>query len=997
MRRQNIFQRGGDKPLSVNANTINLFADPQMEKYMNPIYGLVLCESGFVPNLFHLKLSGIISDPYLEKCANIVGSSCTREGKSTIIRPTNDIMNKVSLVELGRYIAIKYVNMVKGSVDYKISSESSENSKVSSEPSEDTNEYRMDTTNMIAYLNEYKTKYVFGKKFNKITQTQSENIKTCISKLNKKIPIIENDIFAFHIILFCVWWKADTNRGFDDYYRGIEDIFNIVNPYFEKPEQFVFDFSARTRTSASASAHAYASASASASKTFEQLVLNITAVNFKIYNQEQSKHFCEGINYTTYPDCGETVARNIINILCFNGTNFDIGLLQEKGATDELIAYYTVFGNFALQSKTEPSNIFGMQLNARNAWSKLIIDHAQTNLKFKETCHRGSAPSYGYDLLSGLTDGHKPNLLQLLNNLMRDVKTWEDLINDETIIDVDTHKMGHNGIGDIIIKHNSKQDFIVHLLNGHYYVELPIRKEKIDYSHITNSRQRAVIHVLLKKNITKKNYMHIDFSSELLTKEFSSTDDAILKLGLFELSLTSKYDNDTRRRMAIDVDNAPFFNMFATRYGNNEAINKYEFLTRTDFEFVRDLPALKVLKIRDGSFDKSITTIDLSPLQQIEEIGDYFCYNCENLETVNFYDSKDSYLKNLKKVGDFFFGMCDELTEVDLSSLKKLSVIGNHFFAECQNLDTIQFNPAATITSVGHNFLYKNPNLKSVDLRFLENIIFIDTFFLSSCASLTEIIFPKNFRNVMQIENHFMSECENLEHIDLSCFKHLSTIGDDFFAECQQLKTITFNPAAPITSVGHDFLKKCRGIEHIDLRCFKNITEIKSFFMMDCTGIITVQFPDTFVNVTTIGMYFMGNTRNLKQIDLSCFSNVKQIANHFLVASGIEEVSIDFSKLEKIGGDFMLDCSELKTIDLSSLTSIVEVGDYFMHNCSKLREIKLPPDLRLNTEDLINLGLAVDHANQRNAKKMRTEGGSKRRRTTRKIKKNAKKHTRKHR
>ena len=98
MRRQNIFQRGGDKPLSVNANTINLFADPQMEKYMNPIYGLVLCESGFVPNLFHLKLSGIISDPYLEKCANIVGSSCTREGKSTIIRPTNHIMNKVSLV-----------------------------------------------------------------------------------------------------------------------------------------------------------------------------------------------------------------------------------------------------------------------------------------------------------------------------------------------------------------------------------------------------------------------------------------------------------------------------------------------------------------------------------------------------------------------------------------------------------------------------------------------------------------------------------------------------------------------------------------------------------------------------------------------------------------------------------------------------------------------------------------------------------------------------------
>ena len=47
-------QIGGDKPVIMLNKQINRFSDPNMEKYLNPIYGLYMCESGFITNTFFL-------------------------------------------------------------------------------------------------------------------------------------------------------------------------------------------------------------------------------------------------------------------------------------------------------------------------------------------------------------------------------------------------------------------------------------------------------------------------------------------------------------------------------------------------------------------------------------------------------------------------------------------------------------------------------------------------------------------------------------------------------------------------------------------------------------------------------------------------------------------------------------------------------------------------------------------------------------------------------
>ena len=47
-------QFGGDKAFIKNIDAINLFIDEKMERYLNPIYGMILCYAGFIPNNFYL-------------------------------------------------------------------------------------------------------------------------------------------------------------------------------------------------------------------------------------------------------------------------------------------------------------------------------------------------------------------------------------------------------------------------------------------------------------------------------------------------------------------------------------------------------------------------------------------------------------------------------------------------------------------------------------------------------------------------------------------------------------------------------------------------------------------------------------------------------------------------------------------------------------------------------------------------------------------------------
>ena len=97
-------QSGGDLPIINDIDSINLFTDPEMEKYMNPIHGFVLCNKGTIPNNYWLYKDGFINTPMgilIKKvCRDIPGN----------IQPTKYLMD-LEPIDFGRYIALKYINM----------------------------------------------------------------------------------------------------------------------------------------------------------------------------------------------------------------------------------------------------------------------------------------------------------------------------------------------------------------------------------------------------------------------------------------------------------------------------------------------------------------------------------------------------------------------------------------------------------------------------------------------------------------------------------------------------------------------------------------------------------------------------------------------------------------------------------------------------------------------------------------------------------------------
>ncbi len=117
-------QTGGAKLIIKNINIINQFTDPNMEQYLNPIYGLYMCESGEVENLFLLynkfysksetkknrysfiNLPDILSDTMINACR----INITRI--STFIPPSIRVTSNISKLDpliIGQYIALFYI------------------------------------------------------------------------------------------------------------------------------------------------------------------------------------------------------------------------------------------------------------------------------------------------------------------------------------------------------------------------------------------------------------------------------------------------------------------------------------------------------------------------------------------------------------------------------------------------------------------------------------------------------------------------------------------------------------------------------------------------------------------------------------------------------------------------------------------------------------------------------------------------------------------------
>lgn len=851
--------KGGRKPRKVDPNTINRFSDNEIARYLNPIYGVILSNNGTLKNNFFLALSGFVdkNDPKIKMIMNV----CKRNPSSLNVMPTNAMLyggaygskkiDPITPTDIGRHIAIKYINF---KLEKKLFIQS-------------TLETNVFVINPVIINNTNKGTLDF--------------LKNQINTLNRFIPFDNYDIFSFNLLLYCLWWVANDPAGIDAYYTGVQQIFDMVNGLGLSQTNF--------QIGEGPSDH-----------NFENDVFKMIppeSIQFITYNEEYSRDFCTN-REAKFPDCGETVARNIINLLCFDTSNkqFDVSLLEKKGAIPALITYYRVFNNFDLQNTGE-QNIYGINLNSRDAWSKLIIDNAQENINFREQCSN-ETQNYSFNMKSGKTiDRNKSNLLQLIHNLLPGINNWTDLINRTNITDVEVDLNPNTHFGTIVIDANphtitgEEEDegdededikFIVNLDDSHYSIErLNDRREKdifkqtlltflsspYYFSTVDDElayKSKYIITLLgevIQRRIelvTIDNYLEINIDIFLLVELLKAKQS--FYLDLFKLSLTDIYTIDYRWLIEIDTYKNPgLFNLICENFGNNEKMNEYTYEYYNNFDFVNQIPSLTHLNsvaIDDIPLSnvKDFLNINLNPLRKLETIGHEFLkITCRELRYDRMLPEIDlTPLTNIKSIGNSFMNGCNLFKAIRTPRFEALETIGFSFLSEIKlPVQKVFDNKGKVIDKIQNIELTLDmPVLKKIDSGFIElsninkitlnmpMLIIVGNQFLYNISNLTNPIL--NMPSLETIGDNFLSK-NNFDVINLN-FPALETIGIDFL-RINYLHVINLNfPKLKVLTNG--FMSNSSQIMKINLSKLISLTRIEDEIMNDCYKLHTIIVPN---------------------------------------------------------------------------------------------------------------------------------------------------------
>ena len=860
---------GGDLPYIADINKINLFTEPEMEKLLNPIYGYIMYACGYIYNLYYLFNAKLIeTDSPLSNKGRIINKMC-KESDGTI-RPTNIIM-KLKPIDFGRFIAIKYLNS------------------------------KHNFTN----ITKKGTEHIFTNKKKEYEQNMQQKLEEYIKNFDYYIKVYtEHNEEYFHLILYCFWWNCNDDNGIKQYYEGINEVIQIFNDNFDLDKYEIININYVPDK-----------------YEFENLVFQLLKEDFIIYNQESAKNFCFSF-HGEYADCGETTSRNLINVLCYNGIQFDVKLLHKildskNKKNPKLIEYYKKFNTFISQKSKSVTNIYENELNARDAWSYLIIKHAQEKIKFIKTCSDISGNTIRFEITSGMAEeGNKSNFLQLISNLIG-IEKWEDLKNDQITNIEYIEDNTINGIGNIQLYHETLGNIIIHCQQSHYYMEIKKEYKKIESDTLAFCDEQKNKINILKKIVDVNNYLKIDYSSELLEQHFNGTElSDNIKIWLLKLSMTKKYDDDLRRRLKVDVD-TELFNTSLNLLNNSEHVNVYKFECK-NFDFIKRLPNLKNLNI--NFTDKTITQIVLSDLPNITIIGENFMYDCTSLTEINL-----SGLTNLTTIREKFMSGCTSLIKINLSGLTNLTTIGNIFMSFCTSLTEINLSGLTNLTTIRANFMSNCISLTKINLSGLTNLTTIGEYFMYNCTSLTEIDLS-GLTKLTTIRENFMSACTSLTKINLSGLTNLTTIGENFMSACTSLTKINLSGLTKLTTIGEDFMSNCTSLTEIDLSGLTKLTTIGEDFMSNCTSLTEIDLSGL-TKLTTIPKNFMYDCTRLTEIDLS-----------------------GLTKLTSIGENFMYGCKGLKNIDLSGLTKLTSIGENFMSGCTSLEKMMVIDELYIYDE-----------------------------------------------
>jgi hypothetical protein len=798
-------------------------------------------------------------------------------------------------------------------------------------------------------LSDAENKYfkAFDDKYNKYDNITIEN-KLNIYKLFYDInSYIINDpsnkTLYFHILLYIIWWNTNTNIKL-----FIDEIINTFSDTFQLKEKKETSYD-KNLTS------------------FEKNIYHNINKQIVMFKFENSNACCD--NQCTYiknfPNCGEINALNFMNFILYNNNNNKFNL--PNNINEKCKLFYQTFDTFDKQKSKVSTKINIdnniINLNAIDFWNYIIIHYANTDLSFvshnndntsnyRTTCSNNIKYELndGYNILGEQNNNGILNFYQLITNLLPDIdiNDWNNkdkLLKKFHIINNDITNIefikNNNKYGSIKIT-KKQNDLTINFMKGHYdhiYNEKPIEQETdnkdlndFQKTQLSYLKRHSDLNFIIDKPLLFFNYDNDNIYSFIHKSYLNNINNNILFMFII-LSLTKICNKDTRSRIIISIpDNNNIIKLIQPYMYITQLQNEYDYKSNTT-DFVKEL---NITHLNFNLLNENLEKVDLSPLSNLQTIGNGFMNKCTKLKEVDL-----SPLSNVTSIGNDFMKLCNNLTKIDLSRLTNLQTIGNDFMKLCNNLTKIDLSRLTNLQTIGYGFINNCSNLEKVDLSGLTNLQTISYGFINNCSNLEKVDLS-GLTNLQTIGSYFINNCSNLEKVDLSGLTNLQTIGNDFMYNCSNLKEIDLSGLSNLKTIGNDFMARCKKLTTIKLSGLSNLLTINDNFMIDCNSLTTIDLS-SLNKVTSIGTKFMHGCEKLNSIDLSPFSNVTSIGTKFM--HGCEKLnSIDlspFSNVTSIGNNFMDYCRKLTIIDLSNLTKLESIRDDFMYNCSNLKEINL--------------------------------------------------------
>ena len=186
-----------------------------------------------------------------------------------------------------------------------------------------------------------------------------------------------------------------------------------------------------------------------------------------------------------------------------------------------------------------------------------------------------------------------------------------------------------------------------------------------------------------------------------------------------------------------------------------------------------------------------------------------------------------------------FFFFCSALTTLDLSAVSCVTEIGDDFLMDCTSLTRIDLSGLSKLRQVGYDFLNNCTMLTTLDLAPLGSLMHVASGFLFNCANLTELALPPLLR-ITHITDQFLYNCHSLTALDLSAFVYVKHIGCNFLSYCKSIERLDLSPFRSVLHVDKHFLHCCEALATLDLSPLRSVTALGSHFAVGCTSLKSI-------------------------------------------------------------------------------------------------------------------------------------------------------------